>query len=619
MSLITRPEGSTSGSSSPVLSQRYHWVALSNTTLGMLMATINGSIVMISLPAIFKGIGLDPLKPSNVNYLLWVMMGYMVVTAIFVVPFGRLGDIFGRVKIYNLGFVVFTLASVLLALDPFSGASGGQWLIWWRMVQGLGGAMLFANSTAILTDAFPAPRRGMALGVNQVAAIAGSFVGLLIGGLLSVVDWRAIFFVSVPVGVFGTIWAYTSLKETGTRNPGRFDLLGNAVFAAGLGLLLVGVTYGIQPYGGHSTGWTSPWVLAELIGGLVLLAIFAAIELKVEQPMFEIRLFKIRAFAAGNLATLLAAVGRGGLQFMLIIWLQGIWLPLHGYSFESTPLWAGIYMLPLSLGFLIAGPISGTLSDRFGARLFATLGLSIVTVTFMLLLFMPVNFNYLEFAAVIFLSGIGSGMFGAPNRTAIMNSVPANQRGSASGMSSMLMNTGNSLSIGVFFSLMIVGFASSLPQTLSAGLMAHGVPAEAAHAIGNEPPVGLLFAAFLGFNPIGELLRGAGVGSLRPADVSVLTGKQFFPNLISGPFHDGLIVVFGVAAILTLIAAGASMVRGQRYVNEAVALDELSQDGGELGSFDGHGGGDVDEIMALEVDGHLSAEERELIRAGREL
>lgn len=575
MSWFRRPRGFHPEGGSPVFSARYHWIALSNTTLGMLMATINGSIVMISLPAIFKGINLDPLKPSNVNYLLWILMGYMVVTAIFVVPFGRLGDIFGRVRIYNLGFAVFTAASVFLALDPFTGAAGGQWLIWWRMVQGLGGAMLFANSTAIITDAFPAHHRGMAMGVNQVAAIAGSFVGLLVGGLLSVIDWRAIFFVSVPVGLLGTIWAYTSLRETGTRNPGHLDIAGNAFFAAGLGLVLIGVTYGIQPYGNQTTGWTSPWVLSALIGGAALLGVFVVVELRVGQPMFEMRLFRIRAFTAGNIATLLSAVGRGGLQFMLIIWLQGIWLPLHGYSFESTPLWAGIYMLPLSIGFLVAGPVSGMLSDRFGARLFATLGLSIVALTFVLLFLMPVNFEYWQFALVIFCSGIGSGMFGAPNRTAIMNSVPANQRGSASGMAGMLQNAGNSLSIGVFFSLMIVGFASALPQTLTSGLLAHGVPSAAAQAIGNEPPVGLLFAAFLGFNPIEELLRGAGVlGSLPAPDVSVLTGKEFFPHLISGPFHDGLFVVFAVAAVLTLVAAAASMVRGERFVNESAALDD---------------------------------------------
>lgn len=559
--------------------RRYHWVALSNTTLGMLMATINGSIVMISLPAIFSGIGLDPLTSSNVNYLLWMLMGYTVVSAVFVVPFGRLGDMFGRVRIYTLGFAVFTAASVLLAIDPFTGATGGQWLIGWRIVQGVGGAMIFANSTAILTDAFPPNRRGMAMGFNQVAAIAGGFIGLVVGGILSVIDWRAIFFVSVPVGLVGTIWSARSLKEMGRRNPGHFDVAGNLAFGVGLTLVLVGVTYGIQPYGRHSTGWTNPWVLAAMLGGATVLALFAWIELHIDQPMFDLRLFRIRAFSMGNLASLLSSTGRGGLQFMLIIWLQGIWLPLRGYSFESTPLWAGIYMLPLSIGFLVAGPLSGTLSDRFGARAFATGGLAIVCATFVALIRMPVDFNYWEFGLVTFLSGVGSGMFGAPNRTAIMNSVPADQRGSASGMAGMLQNAGTSLSTGIFFSLMITGFASGLPQALTRGLVSNGVPQAVAAHIGSASPVGLLFAAFLGYNPIQTLLDQAHVtAQIDPGSLATLTGHSFFPQLISGSFHNGLAVVFTVATVMTAVAAAASLVRGQRFVNDAVSIRDILED-----------------------------------------
>ncbi|HWU45488.1 MAG TPA: MFS transporter [Humibacter sp.] len=546
----------------------YKWVALSNTTLGMLMATINASIVIISLPAIFKGIKLDPLEPGNVSYLLWMLMGYMLVTAVLVTTFGRLGDMYGRVRIYNLGFVVFTVGSIALAFDPFFGGAGAIWLIGWRVVQGVGGSMLFANSTAILTDAFPATRRGMALGINQVAAIAGSFIGLIVGGLLAVIDWRAVFFVSVPIGIIGTIWSYKSLHEIGTRNPGRLDWPGNLTFAAGLTAALTGITYGIQPYGGSSTGWSNPWVLGSIIGGAALLVAFVFVELHTRAPMFEMRLFAIRAFAMANLAGLLASIGRGGLQFMLIIWLQGIWLPLHGYSYEQTPLWAGIYLLPLTVGFLIAGPLSGTLSDRFGARFFATAGLLLVAITFVLLLVIPVDFDYWQFAAITFLSGIGSGMFGAPNRTAIMNSVPANQRGSASGMAGTVQNAGSSLSIGIFFSLMIAGLSVALPTTLTNGLTAHGVPADVAAQIGRTPPVGSLFAAFLGYNPIQSLLTPTGVvAHLSHADLTALTGKTFFPQLISGPFHDGLVVVFVTAAIMSVIAAVASLIRGKRYVH----------------------------------------------------
>jgi MFS family permease len=558
-------------SRAPFLSQDhpgYKWVALSNTTLGMLMATINGSIVIISLPAIFKGIQLNPLEPGNVSYLLWMLMGYMLVTAVLVVSFGRLGDMYGRVRIYNGGFVVFTIGSIALALDPFTGGPGAMWLIAWRVVQGVGGAMLFANSTAILTDAFPAHRRGMALGVNQVAAIAGSFIGLLVGGLLAVVHWRAVFMVSVPIGILGTIWSYHSLHETGQRTPARLDWPGNLTFALGLTSLLTGITYGIQPYGGSATGWMNPWVLGAIIAGLALLTVFVAIEFRTPAPMLDMRLFTIRAFSMGNLAGLLAAIGRGGLQFMLIIWLQGIWLPLHGYSYESTPLWAGIYMLPITIGFLLAGPLSGTLSDRFGARGFASVGLLLVAGTFVALLILPVNFSYWPFAIITLLSGIGSGMFGAPNRSAIMNSVPAGDRGAASGVAGTVQNAGSSLSIGVFFSLMILGLARSLPSVLRDGLMAHGVPAAVAGQVAQLPPVGSLFAAFLGYNPIQSVLGPTGVLDKLPAsDAAALTGKEFFPQLISGPFHEGLIVVFGVAAAMSLIGAIASLSRGKRFVH----------------------------------------------------
>ena len=548
---------------------RYKWIALSNTTLGILMATINGSIVLISLPSIFKGVKINPLDPSNTSYLLWMLMGYILVTAVLVVSFGRLGDIYGRVRIYNLGFVIFTLAAVALSLDPLTGGSGALWLILWRVVQAVGGSMLFANSTAILTDAFPPNRRGFALGLNQVAAIAGTFLGLIIGGILASIDWHLVFIVSVPFGIIGTIWAYISLHESGTRNPGaKVDWPGNFVFGVGLVALLAGITYGIQPYGGSTQGWGNPWVLAGIIGGIVLLIGFVFLELRVKEPMFDMHLFKIRAFAWGNIAGLVASVGRGGLQFMLIIWLQGIWLPLHGYSYESTPFWAGIYLLPLTFGFLISGPLSGTLSDRFGQRTFATTGLLLVAVTFIALLLIPVNFNYWEFAILTFLNGIGSGMFAAPNRTSIMNAVPARARGAASGMTGTFQNAGNSLSIGIFFSLMIAGLATTLPNALFKGLTTHGVaPAFATQAAG-APPVGSLFAAFLGYNPIASILQAyPGLKQLSAGNVSALTGKTFFPQLISQPFHSGLVIVFITAAILSVIGAVASILAGGKYMH----------------------------------------------------
>jgi MFS family permease len=552
----------------------YKWVALSNTTLGTLLATINASIVLISLPAIFRGIGLNPLAPGNVSYLLWMLMGYLVVTAVLVVPFGRLGDMFGRVRIYNLGFIVFTVAAIALSFDPFHLGGGAMWLIAWRVIQGIGGAMLMASSSAILTDAFPANQRGMALGVNMVAAVAGSFLGLLIGGVLSEWDWRAIFWVGVPVGILGTIWSFRSLKELGVRTPGKLDWAGSVTFGVGLTVLLTGITYGIQPYGDSTTGWGNPLVLGAIGFGLLLLVAFCFIELRVAQPMVDIRLFRSTSFGMGNLAGLMSSVGRGGLQFMLIIWLQGIWLPLHGYSFESTPLWAGIYMLPMTVGFLVAGPLAGSLSDRFGARPFTVAGMALMAVSFIALVMIPVDFNYWLFAVLVFLNGLGGGIFTAPNTAAIMSSVPAAERGAASGVRATFFNAGSSLSIGIFFSLMIIGLAHTLPSAMSSGLQEQGVSAAAAHDVANLPPVGSLFAAFLGFNPIAELLAPSGALQQPGVNADVLTGKTFFPHLITEPFHSGLIVVFSAAAVMMVLGLIASIFNPGRYADGPGADNE---------------------------------------------
>jgi MFS family permease len=575
----------TDGTASPPAKpDRYKWTALSNTTLGMFMAMLDSSIVLISLPAIFNGIHLNPLEPANISYLLWMLMGYLVVTAVLVVFFGRMGDIFGRVRMYNLGFAVFTIGSIALSLCPWSHAAGAQWLIGWRIVQGVGGALLMANSTAILTDAFPVEERGMALGISMVAGISGSFIGLIVGGLLAEWDWRAIFWINVPFGVFGTIWAYTKLRDTGVRIKAKLDWSGNITFGVGLVLILIGITYGIQPHAGHSMGWTSPWVLAELIVGALLVALFCVIETRVVDPMFNLRLFRIRAFTMGNIAGLLSSIGRGGMQFVLIIWLQGIWLPLHGYSFEQTPLWAGIYMVPLTLGFLVSGPAAGWLSDRYGAKWFTAGGMGLAALTFVALMTLPADFSFPVFAILIFLNGIGTGLFAAPNVTGIMNSLPAAQRGAGSGMRSTFQNTGMVLSIGLFFSLMIVGLAGSLPTSMQRGLEANGVPKPAAVEVAHTPVVGSLFAAFLGYNPMEQLLGhpaadgGPSVLSKLPkAKADHITGKEFFPHLISNPFMDGLKVAFTASALMCLIAAAASVMRGGKYVH--TEDDEGGSDG----------------------------------------
>ncbi|MFL6240257.1 MAG: MFS transporter [Actinomycetes bacterium] len=584
----------------------YKWIALSAATLGILLASINASIVIISMPAIFRGIHLDPLQPGNVSYLLWMLMGYLLVAAVLVVTLGRLGDIYGRVRIFTMGFAVFTVACIVLALDPFTGSKGAVWLVAWRVAQGVGGAMLSATSVAIITDAFPANQRGTAIGIAQVAALAGSFLGLVAGGVLAEADWRLVFWFNVPFGLLGTFWAMRSLREIGVRTPARIDWRGNATLGFGLTMLLVAITYGIQPYGGHDMGWTNPWVVAGLAGGIALMIVFVFVERHVGAPMVDLSLFRIRIFWTSQCANFLSAVARGGLQFMLIIWLQGIWLPLHGYDFDQTPLWAGIYLLPLTAGFLVAGPLSGRLSDRYGARAFATTGLLIMAVSFFGLLLLPTNFSFPVFAILVGLNGIGSGLFGAPNLTAIMNSVRPAQRGSAGGINSTLQNSGMVLSIGLFFSLMIVGLAARLPSAMASGLQAHGVPAATAHQVAAAPPVGSLFASFLGYNPMQTLLGPSGVLThLSHAQAAEITGKQFFPHIVAAPFHHGLVIVFGLAIAMSLVGALASSIRGSRYIH-----DDSAQGREDLMLVDAEGSGATPFVEDIQVGRAASGRSR---------
>jgi MFS family permease len=565
----------------------YKWIALSNTTLGILMVTINQSILLISLPDLFRGIDLNPLVPGNTSYFLWVFMGFLLVTAVLVVSLGRVGDIYGRVKMYNLGFAIFTIFSVLLSVTWLTGTAGALWIIIMRIFQGVGGAFLFANSTAILTDAFPEDERGKAMGINGIAAVSGSFLGLLLGGVLAPIEWRLVFLVSVPFGLFGTIWAYLKLQDNGVRIPAKIDWLGNALFAIGLIAVLVGIVYSLLPYGGHPTGWTSPFVLTSIFGGIAVLVLFGWVETKVPSPMFRLGLFKIRAFTCGNIAGLLAALGRGGIQFMLIIWLQGIWLPQHGFSFSQTPLWAGIAMLPLTVGFLLVGPLAGVLSDRYGARLLATAGLIVSAISFVLLEILPINFNYVDFAGVVLLFAIGMGLFFSPNQASVMNSLPADQRGSGAGMLNTFQNSATVLSMGLFFTIVTLGLASHLPKHLYSGLVAAGVDPTAAHTVANEPPIGSLFSAFLGYNPVQQLLAPTGaLAKLSPSQASYITGRSFFPRLIEAPFADGLHLAFTFALIATLVAVVASALRGGRYMHRPEPLaEELAEGAAESGGL----------------------------------
>jgi len=540
----------------------YKWVALSNTTLAMLLATIDASIMLIAMPDVFRGIHLNPLDPGNSFYLLWMILGFLVVSSVLVVSLGSLGDMYGRVRMYNLGFVVYTVASLILALDPLEGAAGADWLIVFRIFQGVGAAFLLANTGAILTDAFPANQRGLALGLTNVVGISGMFIGLVLGGLLAPIDWRLIFLVSVPPGVVGTMWSYRRLREIGVRRRATIDWAGNLTFAVGLVLVMVGITYGIRPHAGDPMGWKSPLVLTALSTGVALLVAFVIVELHVAHPMFELRLFRIRAYSAGAIATFLSSVSRGGLMFMLIIWLQGIWLPRHGYDFASTPFHAAIAMLPMTAGFLLAGPISGILSDRYGARGFATAGMLGSAVSFVLLERLPVNFHYTEFAGILLLMGLSMGCFASPNRAGVMNSLPAEHRGAGGGMNQTFQNSAQVLSIGIFFTLMILGLSSTLPHTLAAGLTAHGVPAARAAQVAHLPPVSVVFAAFLGVNPMQTLLGPGVLDHVSRANAATLQGRSFFPSLIEHPFRTGLHEAFAFAICACLVAAAASWVRG---------------------------------------------------------
>lgn len=554
------------------LGSNYKWIALSNTTLGVLMATIDSSILIISLPAIFNGLGVNPLTPGNITLLLWLLLGYIIMSSVVVVTIGRLSDMFGRVRLYNMGFAIFAIGSTILYIISYTltGTTAVLMLIIFRLLQGFGGGFLFANSTAIITDAFPSNQRGTAMGINQISAIVGSVLGLIIGGILSAIDWHLIFLISVPVGIIGTIWAYLALHEIATiRKAQKIDVIGNITFALGLAIILLSMTYALLPYGTSTTGWSNPYVIGGLIIAAILLIIFIVVELKSDDPMFDLDLFKIRAFSAGILSLFLAGIARGGLQFMLIIWLQGVWLPLHGVNFINTPLGAGLDMLPLLFGFLVMGPLSGHLSDKYGARLFSTAGMIISVIGFLLLATLPVNFNYTVFAVIIFILGIGQGMFAAPNTTAIMNAVPPEQRGTTSGIRATFMNMSFMFSMVIFFTLLILGFGAALPNVLYNGLISQSVPQAAAQAISRLPPTSALFAAMLGYNPMEALIPQNVTQSIPKANLTVITGTSFFPNLIAQPFIQGMHSVLIVAAIISAIAAVASALRGKRYISGA--------------------------------------------------
>ena len=556
----------------------YKWTAMSNTFIATLMGTINTFIILIALPAIFNGIHIDPL--NSFQYLLWILMGYGLVTATLLLSFGRLSDMYGRVKLFRLGFLIFTIGSFLLYLTPSPGDAGAIEIIIFRLIQGVGAAFFLSNSAAILTDAFPPSERGKALGINIVAAIAGNFLGLVIGGVLAIYDWRYVFLISVPFGLIGTIWSF-KLKELSIKaTKTKIDIWGNLTFVLGITLLLVGVTYGLIPYGNSPMGWNNPWVIFSLLIGLFSLILFPFVENRVESPMFRLDLFKIKSFAYANIAGLLGSLGRGGLMFMLILLLQGIWLPLHGYSYASTPFWAGIYMLPLTAGIIIMGPLSGVLSDIYGPRWIATGGMVIVTLSFLLFAALPINFSFYEFALAEFMMGVGSGMFGTPNTASIMNSVPAEDRGVASGMISTMRNTAGIASMAIFFTIVIVGITQRFPEAMASSLASIGA-VHLTPILSKIPPTAALFSAFLGYNPVESILTTLppSLTAIIPAStLNTLTGITWFPSTLANAFLPSLGTSFYIGAIISAIAAILSALRGEKYIHKDKELKTRSKD-----------------------------------------
>ncbi|BFH73809.1 MFS transporter [Sulfurisphaera javensis] len=548
---------------------QYKWIALSNTSLGVFMGFMNANIVLISLPAIFRGINVNPF--SSFQYLLWILFGYSIVSAILVINIGRISDIFGRVRMYNLGFAIFTIGSILLYITPGTGNIAALQLIIYRIIQGIGGSFLMANSAAVLSEAFPPNQRGFALGLNGVIGIFGGVAGIILGGILASIYWRDVFLVSVPIGIIGTIWSYKSLKQLTPPNKNqRVDILGNILYAVALVLVLVGITYGILPYGSSVTGWTNPYVIASISTGVALFILFLYIETKVKDPMFRIELFKVRAFTMASLSILFAQIAFGGLQLMLVLLLQAIWLPLHGIPYSQAPFWAGIDLLPLLAGFGIMGSIAGRLSDKYGARELATIGLVILGSGLISLTFLPYDFNYLIFAIIIFIMGIGNGLFVSPNMAALINAAPPQHRGSASGIRAMLTNTGSTLSIGIFFTIVIDVLYLKLPGALTSALTTAGAP-QLAPIMSKIPPTAALFAAFLGYDPIKTILAqlpSSLVNSISPSALATITGKYWFPTVIAPAFMDSLKIAFYFSAALVFIAAIISALRGKTVIYE---------------------------------------------------
>ncbi|MCL4373383.1 MAG: MFS transporter [Candidatus Marsarchaeota archaeon] len=547
---------------------QYKWTVLTNTTLGVIMSSLNMNVVMISLPAIFRGLGINPFVPGEFTYLLWVLMGYSIVLATILVTFGRISDIFGRARLYTWGFIIFTAASVLLSIIPDNtGNFGALLLILFRLVQAIGGGFLMVNSTALLTDAFPPNERGKALGLNQVALIVGTLLGLIVGGILASYDWHLIFIMSVPFALAGAVWSIYRLDRHHEKKEVHMDYMGNITIAIGLILVSLGFTYVLMPYKNSQLGWANPWVIGSFAAGILFIVLFAFAEKRAANPLFNLSFFRIRPFTFGNLSLLLSSLARGASMFLVAIWLQGIYLPLHGIPYTETPLWAGIYMLAMMFGMVTMGPISGWLTDKYGARIFATSGMLVIALSLFALTLLPYNFNPIAFELILFFNGIGNGLFASPNTTSIMNSLPPKDRGTGNGMRMTLSNIGSSISMAIFFSVAITVFTIYVPGAMYSSAVQQGIPTEAAHLLAQIPASGLLFGAFLGVDPLAALPKSL-TSSLPGAAINVLESHTFLPNVLGPSFMQGLRTSLYISVVLIGIGAVLSALRGKRYVYE---------------------------------------------------
>lgn len=449
----------------------------------------------------------------------------------------------------------------MLYLTPNSGDLGALEIIIFRIIQAIGGSFILANSFAIIADNFEESERAFAISLNSVASVSGVSIGIVIGGILSVIYWRDVFLISVPLGAFGTVWSYAKLKESSPRRDHKIDIVGNLLMASGMIVILLGVTYGITPYGASIMGWGNPLVLLSIIGGSALLVIFVLWERKANNPMLDLHMFRFRNFSIGSITGFISAMSIMGLLYMLTLLFQGIWLPLHGYSFSITPLWAGIYMLPMTISMGVFGVVAGKLSNKTRIKWFTVFGLILSGMSLFFLSLLPYNFKYYQMMIMLVIFGMGYGLFNSPNIASVMSSVPPQDRGSASGMLNNMRNTGYVASMGVFFSILISGLSSNLPASLSNALNKAGA-SSVSGTVSKMPPSVAIFGSFLGINPVSHFIPP--VNNLSSSTISLIEGNTWFSQAFSMPFMSSLDTVYYVSGAIAIVAGLISVLRTNR-------------------------------------------------------